>query len=47
MTAHMGAFVSAKPRVTFKFAGARKGDTIELAWVDNQGRSDAKQANVK
>lgn len=47
MTAQLGAFVSAKPRLSFRFAGARKGDTVELAWADIQGRSDATLAKVK
>lgn len=47
MTAQLGPFVSAKPRLAFKFAGAAKGDRVELAWVDNQGRSDSTEAKVK
>lgn len=47
VTAHWGPFVSAKPRLSFRFAGATKGDTINLTWMDNQGRSDSGSATIK
>ena len=40
MTAMWGAAVSKNPYLSFKFTGAKAGDTIKLSWVDNKGESD-------
>lgn len=47
LTAQWGPFVSAKPRLAFRFSGAAPGATVELTWIDNQGRSDSAVATVK
>lgn len=47
MTAQWGPFVSSKPRLTFKFAGAKKGDTVDLTWVDNKGRTDTANKQIR
>ena len=39
--------VSKNPYIAFKFAGAAKGDTVRLAWTDNQGKSDSAEAEIK
>ena len=46
MTAMWGAAVSKNPYLSFKFAGAKAGDTIKLSWVDNKGESDSAEAQV-
>ena len=39
--------VSKNPYVAFKFKGAAKGDTIQLAWTDNKGESASAEAEIK
>ena len=46
MTAMWGAAVSKNPYLSFKFAGAKAGDTIRLSWVDNKGESDSAETQV-
>ncbi len=46
-TANWGIAVSKNPYLSFKFHGANKGDTIKIAWLDNKGNSDSKEAQVK
>jgi sulfur-oxidizing protein SoxZ len=46
MTAMWGAAVSKNPYLSFKFAGAKAGDTIKLSWVDNKGESDSAETKV-
>lgn len=41
MTAHWSGGVSKNPYLSFKFKG-KKGDDIELSWVDNKGETDSK-----
>jgi sulfur-oxidizing protein SoxZ len=38
--------VSKNPYIAFKFKGAEKGQSIELAWTDNQGGSDSATAEI-
>ena len=46
MTAMWGAAVSKNPYLSFKFAGAKAGDTIKLSWVDNKGESDSAETQI-
>ena len=39
--------VSKNPYIAFKFKGAAKGDSIQLAWTDNTGESDSAEAEIK
>jgi sulfur-oxidizing protein SoxZ len=39
--------VSKNPYISFKFTGAAKGDTVQLAWTDNKGESDSAEAEIK
>ncbi|MGD8908267.1 MAG: thiosulfate oxidation carrier complex protein SoxZ [Chromatiales bacterium] len=47
MTAQWSGGVSKNPYISFKFSGAAKGEELELSWVDNQGGSDSKTAQIK
>ncbi len=47
MTAQWSGGVSKNPYISFKFAGAAKGDELELSWVDNKGKGDSKTAQIK
>jgi sulfur-oxidizing protein SoxZ len=44
MTALWSGGVSKNPYLAFKFKGAAKGDTIELAWTDNTVYSETRTA---
>ena len=39
--------VSKNPYLSFQFSGANKGDTVELAWSDNMGKSDSASTKVR
>jgi len=47
LTAMWGGGVSKNPYLSFKVKGGAKGDTIKIAWTDNTGKSDSKEAKVK
>jgi sulfur-oxidizing protein SoxZ len=47
MSANWGTAVSTNPYVAFTFSGAKKGDTIELSWMDNKGEADSAKAQIK
>jgi sulfur-oxidizing protein SoxZ len=46
MTALWGAAVSKNPYLSFKFKGAKKGETVKLSWSDNTGKSDSAEIKV-
>lgn len=47
MTANWGPAISQNPYLSFKVAGAKKGDTIKLAWMDNTGKADSLEVPIK
>ena len=47
MTAEWGPAISKNPYLSFRFKGAKAGDTIKLNWVDNQGNSDSDETTIK
>ena len=46
MTALWGPAVSKNPYLSFKFKGAKAGDSLKLSWVDNKGESDSIETQV-
>lgn len=46
MTALWGPAVSKNPYLSFKFKGAKAGDTLKMSWVDNKGESDSVDTQV-
>ena len=40
MVANFSTAVSKNPYFSFKFRGARPGDTLRVAWIDNLGKTD-------
>jgi sulfur-oxidizing protein SoxZ len=46
MTALWGPAISKNPYLSFKFSGAKAGDTLKLSWVDNKGESDSIETKV-
>ena len=47
VTALWGPAVSKNPYLSFRVGGAKAGDSIELSWVDNQGKKDSDTTQVK
>jgi len=42
-----GGFISKNPLFKFEFKGAKKGDFLELATIDNNGKKETKKAKIK
>jgi len=47
MTAEWGPAISKNPYLSFRFKGAKAGDTVKLNWVDNKGNSDSDEATIQ
>ena len=47
LVAEWGPAVSKNPYISFKFAGAKKGDTVEISWSDNKGGSESASTKVR
>lgn len=47
LTANWSGAISKNPYLSFKFDGAKKGDTLKVSWSDNQGGSDSVETAVK
>ena len=47
LTADWGTAISKNPYLSFKFSGAKAGDTLKVSWVDNKGESDSAEAKIK
>ena len=47
MTANWGGAISKNPHLSFKFKGAAAGDKIKVSWVDNMGKGDSAEADIK
>lgn len=47
LNAHWGTAISKNPYLSFKFKGAKSGDTLKVSWVDNKGKSDSVEAKIK
>jgi sulfur-oxidizing protein SoxZ len=46
LTALWGAAISKNPYLSFKFKGAKAGDSLKLSWVDNKGDSDSTETKI-
>jgi sulfur-oxidizing protein SoxZ len=46
-TAFWGPAVSKDPYLKFAYRDGRKGDTLKIAWIDNEGQSDSQTATVQ
>ena len=40
-------FLSKNPIFKFQFKGAKKGDTLEMTWVDRKGNTKTDSAKIK
>ena len=47
MTAYLGPGVSKDPYLSTEIRGAKKGDTVTVAWIDNMGGQASADATVK
>lgn len=46
LTSQWGIAISKNPYLSFKFSGAKAGDTLKVSWVDNKGDSDSAEAKI-
>ncbi len=46
MTALWGVAISKNPYLSFKFSGAKPGDSLQLTWVDNKGEKDSTKVQI-
>lgn len=46
LTCLWGPSVSKNPFLSFRFKGAKKGDTLNISWVDNKGQSATGTAKI-
>jgi sulfur-oxidizing protein SoxZ len=47
IVAEWGPAVSKNPYLSFVFAGAKAGDTVDLTWTDNLGGTESETTKVK
>ena len=47
LSANWGTAISKNPYLSFKFKGAKSGDTLKISWMDNTGKSDSVEAKIK
>jgi sulfur-oxidizing protein SoxZ len=47
LSAQWGSAISKNPFLSFKFSGAKSGDSIKVSWVDNKGSSDSLEGKIK
>lgn len=47
MSANWGGGISKNPYLSFKFNGAAAGDTVKISWIDNKGKGDSAEAQIK
>ena len=47
INANWAGGISKNPYLSFKFTGAAPGDSIKISWVDNMGKSDSAEAEIK
>lgn len=46
LTCLWGPGVSKNPFLSFRLKNAKKGDTLQLSWVDNKGEKDTADAKI-
>jgi sulfur-oxidizing protein SoxZ len=46
LSAEWGVAISKNPYLSFKFSGAKAGDTLKVSWVDNKGETDSIEAKI-
>lgn len=46
LVAQWGVAISKNPYLSFKFSGAKAGDTLKVSWVDNKGETDSTETKI-
>jgi len=46
LAAEWGVAISKNPYLSFKFSGAKAGDTLKVSWVDNKGETDSIETKI-
>lgn len=46
MTCLWGPGVSKNPFLSFRFKGAKKGDSLNISWVDNKGEQSSQKVDI-
>lgn len=46
LAAQWGPAISKNPYLSFSFKGAKQGEAVTIAWVDNKGDSDSVEASI-
>ncbi len=46
LTCLWGTGVSKNPFLSFRFRGAKRGDTLKISWLDNQGETQSKETTL-
>ena len=46
LSAQWGTAISKDPFLQFSFAGAKPGDTVQIAWIDNKGDKRTDEAKI-
>jgi sulfur-oxidizing protein SoxZ len=47
IVAEWSGAISKNPYLSFQFAGAKAGDSVELTWSDNKGETDTETTKVR
>jgi len=47
LSAQWGPAISKNPYLSFKFSGAKSGDTLKISWADNKGESDSLETKIR
>ena len=47
LSAQWGSAISKNPFMSFKFSGAKSGDSIKISWVEKKGNSDSIDSKIK
>ncbi|MDH3354397.1 MAG: thiosulfate oxidation carrier complex protein SoxZ [Chromatiales bacterium] len=47
LAAEWGGAISTNPYLSFIFDGAKKGESVTISWLDNQGGKDSMTAKIK
>jgi len=46
LSAQWGVAISKNPYLSFKFSGAKAGDSLKVSWVDNKGETDSVETKI-
>ncbi|HEY5602446.1 MAG TPA: thiosulfate oxidation carrier complex protein SoxZ [Gammaproteobacteria bacterium] len=47
LLANWSVAVSKNPYLSFKFKGAKKGESVKVSWTDNKGDTDTDEETIK